>query len=327
MLINKPSVLFSKYSLILIVSFIILTIRKKQHYNSILLHKEKIQQLKREINFLFQQHEKISKNIPTGDEANRAFWWDIKNIELKFIKKIGNTIDEKFIAKVRNAYGDFGISNNLESPITPIIINWALPQLVYTNNIKMGKTHHQDIKINLSYEEIVNKISSWRPINGQSIIFRLWHIQFLFFQKDNLTIASLYYDFVTQKTYNEKIETFQYNHITNYSYKNENIAYMRDDPFIKSLILSEQLPKNIFKIDTKTFHLASASGTHHECVIPTTEMMKELNLWLNYRSKEEGIQERYETREGSNYIQKLIENLAWLSFKELQHKVRIYEHT
>jgi hypothetical protein len=305
--------------------------------------KNHIKILNKEINYLFQQQNEMTKYRVTPYGINRLFWKYLRKLENEYIDKLFHENKDN----IEDSTPDFykyvkqkSRENHHKYPNFPVIPSWALLQQSQKLNPNTHESQSTGLKI--ASKEIDKKIATWRRSIYKKPIFRLWYIQFLFFHEKNLTIQSFYYDFITRKKYGEHLEVYQYNHITNYSYMDEDISYMKSDLLIKKVGIPDKLTNNIFCDQVKTLSFSSASGSNYRCVIPDNDVIKGLNEWLksdeakkklkinNKNSseesdiKEDNIISQNEKEELLKIIDEyegLIATLAWQSFKELRDKV------
>ncbi len=131
-------------------------------------------------------------------------------------------------------------------------------------------------EISIAEQDIGKKIATWRNQSGSKPFYRLWYTKLLLFEDKNLNLVTFYYDFITQEKYSECVEIYQYNHITNYSYVDEDISYMNEDPLIEKINLPLDLTRNIFGNEVKTISVSSSSGSYFRSVIPDKAVAKGL---------------------------------------------------
>lgn len=88
---------------------------------------------------------------------------------------------------------------------------------------------------------------------------------------------------------------------------------MNNDEAIKRSKIPENLKSNIFGSQIKTIYLAAASGSYYRCVLPDEKVTNGLDEWLKINNVEE--------LEGIDDYSRLIEDLAFLSYKEVKSRV------
>lgn len=304
---------------------------EKEILNKISYLKNDIFTLNKEINYLLQQQDEMKNFKETNGGVNNLFWGYLKKLENQYIYKLPTDDMEKtnedFYKSVKQKaekYHDYH-----DYPTFPVIPSWGLLQ--QSKNFNPNTHKHQSTGIKIASKDIKERIATWRKSTYGKPIFRLWYIQFLFFHNKSITVQSFYYDFITRKKYGENLEIYQYNHITNYSYTDEDISYMNSDPLMKEINLPRKLTKNIFCDEVKTLSFSSASGSHYRCVIPDNDVINGLNEWLKsdeakekLRNKEDNTispNEEEEILSITDQYDGLIATLAWQSFKQLKEKV------
>ena len=171
---------------------------------------------------------------------------------------------------------------DIKLPLFPVIPTWALLQPSQRVSIDGEET----VGINKVFKEIGGRVASWRNVKNGKTFFRLWHLHFLFFQEKNIDIVSVYYDFISKRPYNVYMETYQYNHITNYSYVELDISGLRDSIIIKNINLPENLTDNIFSNEVKALSFSSSSGSYYTCILPDRDVAIGLEKWLKYKQHE-----------------------------------------
>lgn len=334
------------YLLVFIGIFACYLLIQRANLNGLLNENLKLRRCyQREIDFLMDQKQSIEEDRLTAREIEGLFWTSIRNSEDTYISRTFGDISQE----VRDGFPDFYSNQLLEDydhfdfPSFPVIPSWALLQSSKRNNA--GSTQITGLQIIADELKTFNptsgpdgltgseKIASWRRVSKGRALFRVWYIQFLIFHDDNLELVSYYYDFVRSKVYSQKIEAYQYKHITDYTYGDEDISYMLHDPLIKGLRIPATLTDNIFGNQVKTISLKSASGSSYRCVIPDNDVSNGIDLWLKSKHDQEAAIEglgestdsevEYWANEllviGKNY-DGLIETLAWLSFKSIRER-------
>lgn len=135
-------------------------------------------------------------------------------------------------------------------------------------------------------EDLKERAATWQLGKSDNPVFRLWYLQYIFPLEKNLTICSFFYDFVTRRHYGERFETFQYNHVTNYSIRE---VEPDDDPRVHQLD-SSNLARSLQGKSLKALSIAVASGNHFRCVLVDEEVVDVLNECLNQDQKYRSIE-------------------------------------
>jgi hypothetical protein len=287
--------------------------------------------LEKEIDYLLDQYEKTKQERIKSDEIEKRFWHDIKKIEKELIrdkldKGINEAVSEGGVEDFYNGMEVNGLNErNVSYPNFPVIPSWAILQ----------QNRHESIKgieamnLNTVSNDIEDNIATWREVSNKKPFFRVWYIQFFFFQARSINIISFYYDFITQKKYSEYLETYQYNHIANYSYISINI--LNQAMKTRKNIPSELL-ENIFSNEVDALSFASSSGSSMQCILPNKNISKGLSKWLKYKNESDAYNEEDNEKFTEDNNRKklfneiikadaLIENLARSSLKTLKNKV------
>ena len=318
----------NKFSMIAILFVLISHYFYTENRKIIRAEKKKIIKILRdEISYLYQQKSYIESNRLTKDEITSLFWEDVRELENENLKKINkgkdniDTIKDNAPPFYKNIKFDDDIDISY-FPTFPVIPSWALLQKSQKHSIS-GSISSTGIAVAEKDLDLGSKIATWRNAKGNKPLFRLWYIQFLFFQGKNITLVSFYYDFISKKTYSKYIEVYQYTHITNYSYIDEDISYMKKDNLIKKI--PKKLRNNIFGNEVKKISFSSASGSYYECVIPDKDVTNGLNKWIEYKNdieKEYGSENDFDKIKNikANY-NKVIATLANESFLLLKDRV------
>lgn len=288
--------------------------------------------LEKEIQYLLSQHKKSKEKRLKSDQIEQRFWSDIKKIEIELIRdKLDKGVDE---AITEGGVGNFykgmetnGLNDkNVSYPNFPVIPSWAILQQNQNESIKGIEA----MNLSIVSDDINDNITTWREVSNKKLFFRVWYIQFFFFQEKNINIVSFYYDFITQKKYSEYLETYQYNHITNYSYISANI--LNQAMRIRKNISSSGLFENIFSNEVDILSFASSSGSSMQCILPNKNISKGLSKWLKCKNESNTYNEEdneifNKNNHGKKLFNEIIEsdelisNLARASLKKLKNKV------
>jgi hypothetical protein len=130
-------------------------------------------------------------------------------------------------------------------------------------------------------DDLKEHLATWQVTPSGSPVFRLLFLQYIFPLNKNLNIGSLFYDFVTRRSYGKRFETFQYNHITNYSIRE---IEPEEEPWIKELGLASMTRLLQGKVP-KALTIAVASGNHFWCVLVDEDIFDALNEWMKREEK------------------------------------------
>lgn len=302
-----------------------------------------VQALEREVDELRRQKEVIDKRIRTLDVMD-SFWRKIKQNEQFYLNTFSDEDQAVIEENSKDYYG--AMEGKIEfkkgaRPNFPVIPSWAMLQ---ASRPVGSSSWHQYSGLDIVAERIKKKVATWRVYKTGDPVFRLWSIQFIFFLEKHMSIISFCYDFIEDRIYSQNVEAFQYNHITNYSFVDEDISFMEKGDF--SVKLPGKFKENIFGKEVKTISFSAASGASYRCVIPDEDVNKGLKKWLGVlmeqevgcgesdlgnedtdlyddlsREHDDLRKERFLTGLGDEGSEGLIETLALLSFKQIGLKV------
>ncbi len=270
--------------------------------------------LEREVENLLKQQKEILRGRLTPQKVEELFWKDIKDLEEDFIKNfLLNDIEvERQKANVcyykSQELADFFSSNNIKPPIYPVIPSWGLLQ---DSQAATGDTQRVT-GLSLISEKIDKKIATWRQSRNSKVYFRVWFLQFLFFQEKALYSVSFYYDFILRKKFGIKKEKYLYNHISHCSYNEETLSYMVDSPMIDKIGLPKELTNNIYGNEAKTISFSTTSSSTYRCVLPDADISNGLNAWLKKK------QEYYQNINPIE-LEALEDEEKFYMYQELQH--------
>lgn len=299
--------------------------------------------LDQEIDYLINQKAIIDKEIRRLRKGPimELFWRNIKSKEQGYLNTFSNPERNTLERNAVNFYSSLEEEVGWDAdnrPSFPIVPSWAMLQ----SSVSQGglfSSQHSGLKV--SARRIEERVATWRGYEGGEPIFRLWYIQFIFFFDKHLSIISFYYDFIEDRIYSQNVEVFQYSHITNYSFVDEDISFMKKGKMAKRF--PKKFKKNIFGNEVKTISLSSASGVSCRSVLPDADVNKGLNQWLENLIREQDtaageqqdpvmedamlafssdLKEERLTTEIANVKHKgLMESLALLAFKEISLRV------
>jgi hypothetical protein len=130
-------------------------------------------------------------------------------------------------------------------------------------------------------EQLQEKGLTWRVgMDGQPI-FRLQFFQYIFPLEKNLNICTYFYDFVTRRMYGRRLETFQYNHVTNYALRE---VEAQEESWISDYGASTVAGMLHDKV-LKAFTIAVSSGNHFRCILVDDDIVGFMNEWMKHEEK------------------------------------------
>ena len=221
--------------------------------------------LRKEIEFLKQQ---IPERPPS------------KIIEKHLIGEL-RAMEMKCLSEIINANVDHDKMDDLirHEPISDIvrgllIQGWGLLQPSSIN----GPFGSEKTGFDRVTADIGNKIATWRISKSGSPLYRVLYIQYIFLLDKNINVYGFFYDFITRKPYGKRSETFQYNHVSNFSIRE---VELDGDEFTEELYISKTLTRKLFNKEINAFTLAVTSGEHFRCVLIDDAVVEGMNEWLD----------------------------------------------
>ena len=251
-----------------------------------LKHKKDVVELEAELKSLMDQKQAMIDNRMSSEEVEKLFWQDIVKLEKEFIVSFVDKDLEAAKAEGAQYYTDPAIkeyfeSRQLERPIYPMIYSWGFLQDPQT----LSGDVKRETGLSTLATIIKRNIATWRMLDNGTPIYRIWYIQFLFFQEKVLGSVSFYYDFISKNTYGLKKEKYLYNHMSNYSFNEEALRHMPSLPTIEQLDLPKGFISNICGNEAKTITFSVSSGVNYRCVLADSKINNSLSKWLKDKRK------------------------------------------
>ena len=240
---------------------------------------------KSEIDHLLTQQQMILTNRVSSDDIIDMFWYDIRGLENEILREHFNDEPERVISEVEEFYPqvDLKLSPNKrvsDPPFFPVIPSWGLLQSV-SRSLRDGT---QSTGLKAAGREIGDNIATFRKLSDGTPLYRLWYIQNLFFREKNINVISYCFDFITGKSYNTSVETFQYNHISNSSYSDDDVSYMVDESLVSDFGLEDEFAKSVYGCEVKVISFSSTSGRFFRCVLPNNNVVDGLERWSLHKN-------------------------------------------
>lgn len=224
-----------------------------------------IHALRKEIKSLLLQ----ITDCPRADEIEEWFRQEIKDMERKCLSEIVN--DEIDEAKMKDLIRHKPITELVDGLL---IQGWGLlqPSVITSPSFGKEKTGSERVR-----HDIGARIATWRMGTKRQPIYRVLYLQYVFLLEKNINVYGFFYDFITRKPYGKRSETFQYNHVTNFSIREVQIE---EENWVKVLGLPATLTNNLFGKEINAFSLVVASGAYFSCVLVDEAVVEGMNRWL-----------------------------------------------
>lgn len=219
---------------------------------------------------------KLRRQIPEAPEATVVEGWlgeELRAMERRCLAEILNEpVDERTLeAKIRHE----AICDEVRGLL---IRGWGLLQ----PDSMRGPMGSEKTGLHRVLEEIGPGIATWRRGSNGQPIYRVLYLQYIFLLDKNINIYGFFYDFVTRKQYGRRSETYQYNHISNYSIRETEIA---QPDWVRPMDLAPALVHELFGKEVNAFALAASSGSCLRCVLVDDVVVQVMNSWLNADEK------------------------------------------
>jgi hypothetical protein len=234
-----------------------------------------IETSKREIGLLETEIRRLLEQIPQHADAINITNWlneELAEMECVFLGEfLSKPVTRAEIGRyIPQNFGDPRISGLL-------IDSWGFLQ----PTSQKGPFGQEGTGLRRAKEDLKNHLATWQVSPDGNPVFRLLFLQYIFPLEKNLNICSLFYDFITRRCYGKRLETFQYNHITNYSIRE---VEPEEEPWIgeSGLVSMNHLLQG--KIP-KALAIAVASGNHFRCVLVDEDIVDALNEWMTHEEK------------------------------------------
>jgi len=245
------------------------------HSEAVLSEKSaKIEQNRQELNILGQEIEELLKQIPRIVESPLVENWlteELAELECVCLSEFLSRPIE------RTAISEYILQDFGDPRVRGILVDsWGLLQPFSQE----GPFGHEGTGLGRAQHALEDKIGTWQAGNTGVPYFRLLFLQYIFPLEKNLNICSFFYDFVTRRDYGKRLETFQYNHITNYSIREVEL----EEPWTEDQGLAS-MARLLQGKTPKAFTIAVASGNHFRCVLVDEEIVDALNEWLKNEEK------------------------------------------
>lgn len=277
---------FNAWALLLfpILMYLFFYLEEKNITAKISLKEGDLYILKKEVDYLLDQHQELLNSRTKSEQVENIFWYKLRALEHEVyknyfftdIRQVKSDIPDFYTEVNEYIKGTLSSSNEIFiHPLFPVIPTWGLLQPV-----KTGGNNYRATGVRAAREEMAEKIATFRGLSDGRPFYRLWYIQYIFFTKNSFSIVSFCYDFITGKKYNVAGDTHQLNHITNSSSGDEDILHFLDSEFIQSLKLPENFINNVYVSQVKNLNFSMSSGTSYSCFIPSKKVIEGLSIWL-----------------------------------------------
>lgn len=224
-----------------------------------------------DIKSLHEEIEALKKQIserPSNKEMESYLQEELRSMEIKCLSEVVNAeIDEDRMDEIIRHEP---ICDNFRS--LPIM-GWGLLQPpTLRSAFGIEKTGYNRV-----VGDIGNNIATWRSTQKNNPLYRVLYVQYIFLLDKNINVYSFFYDFITRKQYGKRSETFQYNHVSNFSIRE---MELEEKELPENLNLPKSLKQSLFNKEINAFTLAVSSGENFRCVLIDDAVVEGMNEWL-----------------------------------------------
>lgn len=209
---------------------------------------------------------------PTAEEVGERYGEEVRQMERMCFAEVvsRSSTDEHLFDEIGheplqrdNPYGLHGL----------LIEGWGALQ----RSSIPGPLGPESSGLNRMIEDLGRGLTTWRRGAEGQPIYRVAYLQYIFLLEKNVNIYAFFYDFVTGKRYGKRAETFQYNHVSNYSVRE---IGLEEEDWIAQVGMPPGLRRHLFDHEVNAFTLAVSSGAHLRCVLVDETVVRSINDWL-----------------------------------------------
>lgn len=204
---------------------------------------------------------------PDGDRIGRWYEEELGNLELGILGDLAGTQVTRETAGryLTRSFGDRRV-------LSLLIDSWGFLQPA----TQRGPLGPEGTGLRRARADLGDRIETWQVGRDDAPIFRLWFLQFILPFPKNLNTCSFFYDFITRRRYGLRLETFQYNHVTNYAIRELDPNEEEVDALASRQLKAKRLTALL---------IAVASGNHFRCVLVDDDVFDFLNESLRNEEK------------------------------------------
>src|ERR1700730_5267492 len=247
-----------------------------------------IRRCNQEIEFLKEEIAQLLTQIPQTVNAAKIKEWFLQEIaqaELTCLTDLAGTTVTRETAK-RYLPSDFG-----DQRVFGLLVDsWGYLQ----PSSQKGPLGPEGTGLRRAVNELQDRVATWQVGVDREPVFRLFFLQYILPFAKNLNTCSFFYDFVTRREYGRRVETFQYNHVTNYAIRELDPDEEQGSNALGLTATGGLMQGKVLKALTITV----ASGNHFQCVLVDQDVVEFLNDWM--KNEEKYIQLEDELLSGEN---------------------------
>ncbi|HYX25220.1 MAG TPA: hypothetical protein VFC23_13785 [Thermoanaerobaculia bacterium] len=251
----------------------------EQLERSIANYSESIRRNELEIGVLQNEVDQLLEQIPKPVSAWKIQEWlrdEIGMMELTCLSDfVGKEVDRETAGRLlARKFGDdrvFGL----------LIDSWGALQ----PTAQRGPFGNESTGLGKARNKLGDRMTTWQIGLHDRPAFRLLFLQYVFPLEKNLNVCSFFYDFITRKAFGKRYETFQYNHVTNYSVRE---VQPDEEPWVQDLGLLT-MSKLLKDKELRALTIAVTSGNHFRCVLVDEDVVDVLNQHMSNQEKYQSV--------------------------------------
>lgn len=242
--------------------------------------KSEVENIKKQIQSLQSEIDALLSQIPKIESPETIEKWlaeDIRDMEYKCLGEILSTeVNADNIS-------DYIRHKPVDERVHSLLIDsWGFLQPASIR----GPYGDEGTGLNNVQKNLKESIATLRIGSKGQPLPRVLYLQYIFLLKRNINVYSFFFDFISQNWYGRRCETFQYNHVTNFSIREVEIEA---EKWANDLAFGRGFIDGLFGQEINMFLLAVANGAHFRCVLFDEAVTDGLNQWLQTQEKIKSI--------------------------------------
>jgi len=262
------------YFLVLPLGF--LSVKLARFVPARLASNKAIERARSEISLLEGEVRELIAQIPATPSLKLidAWRWDeIRNLEYKCLSEILNV--DVTAANI----GKFIKHKAITAPVHGILIDsWGLLQ----PSRVLGPHGPEKTGLERVCGDIGDRIATFAIGSDERPLYRLMYLQYIYLLDKNINVSAFFYDFVTRKHYGKRSETFQYNHVSNFSIRE---MELEEAVWAGGLNVAAAFTGTLGGKEINALSVTVAGGASFRCVLVDDAVVQGMNEWLKQQEK------------------------------------------
>ena len=244
-------------------------------------YEESIRKNRHEIGLLRQEIAELCAQIPAPVTLDQIQEWLHEEIGRMELACLGDFLGREITREDAGQYlqCDFG-----DARVFGLLIDsWGALQPAR----QKGPLGQESTGLSKAQTRLGEHMSTWQVGLDDRPVFRLLFLQYLLPLEKNLNVCSFFYDFITRQVYGKRYETFQYNHVTNYSIRE---LQPEEEPWAQEAGLLA-IARLLMDKELRALTISVASGNHFRCVLVDEDVVDVLNRQMSHQEKYQALAE------------------------------------